>query len=55
MTDGCGFASSSIQTTLYHKFHWESFPTAVQMRVNGAKVYCYSADLIYHTYLIALY
>ncbi|TCD71443.1 hypothetical protein EIP91_010149 [Steccherinum ochraceum] len=37
MTDGCGFASQSLLTTLYHKFRWESYPTAIQVRVNGAK------------------
>ncbi|KAH8101472.1 RNA dependent RNA polymerase-domain-containing protein [Cristinia sonorae] len=37
MTDGCGFASQSLLVKLHHKFRWESFPTAIQMRFAGAK------------------
>lgn len=37
MTDGCGFANADILTTLQAKYEWENFPTAVQVRIAGAK------------------
>lgn len=38
MTDGCGFANAKFFELLQEKFRWDSHPTAVQVRVNGAKV-----------------
>ena len=38
MTDGCGFANYAVLKSLSQKFQWETFPTAIQMRIGGAKV-----------------
>ena len=38
MTDGCGLANANFFKALHEKFRWDAAPTAVQVRVNGAKV-----------------
>ena len=38
MTDGCGLANRDFFEALQNQFKWSSFPTAVQVRINGAKV-----------------
>lgn len=38
MTDGAGLINRAALRQLYHKFSWESWPTAVQVRIKGAKV-----------------
>ena len=38
MSDGCGLANANFFKTLQDQFKWDTYPTAVQMRINGAKV-----------------
>ena len=38
MTDGCGLANADLFHTLKMIYGWTHVPTAVQMRINGAKV-----------------
>lgn len=38
MTDGCGWANAPLLKYLREVFEWESFPTAIQCRLAGAKV-----------------
>lgn len=38
MTDGSGFANANFFHLLQQQFQWETFPSAVQMRIEGAKV-----------------
>ncbi|OBZ77597.1 hypothetical protein A0H81_02409 [Grifola frondosa] len=37
MTDGCGFANRALLQSLQAKFRWPIEPTAVQIRIGGAK------------------
>lgn len=37
MTDGAGLINKSALSLLYQKFQWDSWPTAVQVRVKGSK------------------
>ncbi|KII92616.1 hypothetical protein PLICRDRAFT_104301 [Plicaturopsis crispa FD-325 SS-3] len=37
MTDGCGFANRALMRALMKNLGWSSLPTAVQMRLGGAK------------------
>ncbi|KAJ8086723.1 hypothetical protein PM082_005546 [Marasmius tenuissimus] len=37
MTDGSGFINQYALRLLYHKFNWDEWPTAIQVRVAGAK------------------
>lgn len=39
MTDGCGLINKSALLSLRMKYDWTTFPTAIQMRYDGAKVY----------------
>lgn len=47
MTDGCGFANAVLLTTLQAKHEWENFPTAVQVRIAGAKVLFLSSQNVH--------
>ncbi|KAL0576928.1 hypothetical protein V5O48_005074 [Marasmius crinis-equi] len=37
MTDGSGFINQFALRYLYHKFGWDEWPTAIQVRIAGAK------------------
>ncbi|KAL0067285.1 hypothetical protein AAF712_005683 [Marasmius tenuissimus] len=37
MTDGSGFINQYALRLLYHRFNWDEWPTAIQVRVGGAK------------------
>ncbi|KAI0706226.1 RNA dependent RNA polymerase-domain-containing protein [Cytidiella melzeri] len=37
MTDGCGLANGNLFSLLCECFRWVTYPTAVQVRINGAK------------------
>ena len=38
MTDGCGFANRNFFEAVQRQFKWPSFPSAIQVRIQGAKV-----------------
>jgi hypothetical protein len=38
MTDGAGYVNKSGLRLLYHRFDWDTWPTAIQCRVGGSKV-----------------
>jgi RNA-dependent RNA polymerase len=38
MTDGCGLINKSALLSLRLKYDWATFPTAIQVRLGGAKV-----------------
>ncbi|KAI0344209.1 hypothetical protein BDW22DRAFT_1392606 [Trametopsis cervina] len=37
MTDGCGLANANLFRLLQETFNWDTYPTAVQVRINGGK------------------
>ena len=39
MTDGCGLVTSNVLISIQKRLGWPSEPTAVQMRLGGAKVW----------------